>query len=871
MQKYLFHFEEGNKDMRNLLGGKGAGLAQMTSLGLNVPPGFTITTEYCNQYLAYKKHDPSFLQTVKEAVAVVEKKIGKTFGDRENPLLFSVRSGARASMPGMMDTVLNLGLNDLTVKALSGKTNNERFAYDAYRRFLNMYGNVVLGIDHHHFEEKFSEYKKSKGYTTDLEMNVEDLKALVEIYKVVVKAKLGKNFPSDPWEQLLGAIKAVFESWNNKRAITYRKINKIPDEWGTAVNVQSMVFGNRGLTSGTGVAFTRNPSTGEKGYFGEFLMNAQGEDVVAGIRTPQPIAELEKEMPKMYSELTGIFQKLEKHYQDMQDIEFTIEEGKLFILQTRGGKRTGQAAIRIAVEMVEESLIDQKTALLRVDPYSLDSILHPHLDPKANKVVLTKGLPASPGAASGKVVFTAEEAVEAHKNGEKVILVRHETSPEDIAGMHSAQGILTSTGGMTSHAAVVARGMGKCCISGASDVKIHYEQEFFEVAGRSIKKGDVLTLSGSTGEVILGEVKTIPPPLDQDFETIMKWADSTRKIHIRTNAETPLDTKNARKFGAEGIGLCRTEHMFFNAERILHVREMILAENVEKRIIAIEKLLPFQKNDFKEIFELMDGYPVTIRLLDPPLHEFLPQGEEEIAQVSQELKVSPDQLKVKIRSLHEMNPMLGHRGCRLGITYPELTVMQIKAIIGAAIEVKKSGKTVIPEIMIPLVGLAAELIYLEKIIRKFADQLIAESGLDLTYKLGTMIELPRACVVADRIAETAEFFSFGTNDLTQMTFGYSRDDAGKFLGDYQELGLLKDDPFAVLDQEGVGGLMRMAVEKAKKVRPDIKLGICGEHGGDPKSIEFCISLGFDYVSCSPFRVPIARLAAAQAELRKNNL
>ena len=871
MQKYLFHFEEGNKDMRNLLGGKGAGLAQMTSLGLNVPPGFTITTEYCNQYLAYKKHDPSFLQTVKEAVAVVEKKIGKTFGDRENPLLFSVRSGARASMPGMMDTVLNLGLNDLTVKALSGKTNNERFAYDAYRRFLNMYGNVVLGIDHHHFEEKFSEYKKSKGYTTDLEMNVEDLKALVEIYKVVVKAKLGKNFPSDPWEQLLGAIKAVFESWNNKRAITYRKINKIPDEWGTAVNVQSMVFGNRGLTGGTGVAFTANPSTGEKGYFGEFLMNAQGEDVVAGIRTPQPIAELEKEMPKMYSELTGIFQKLEKHYQDMQDIEFTIEEGKLFILQTRGGKRTGQAAIRIAVEMVEESLIDQKTALLRVDPYSLDSILHPHLDPKANKVVLTKGLPASPGAASGKVVFTAEEAVEAHKNGEKVILVRHETSPEDIAGMHSAQGILTSTGGMTSHAAVVARGMGKCCISGASDVKIHYEQEFFEVAGRSIKKGDVLTLSGSTGEVILGEVKTIPPPLDQDFETIMKWADSTRKIHIRTNAETPLDTKNARKFGAEGIGLCRTEHMFFNAERILHVREMILAENVEKRIIAIEKLLPFQKNDFKEIFELMDGYPVTIRLLDPPLHEFLPQGEEEIAQVSQELKVSPDQLKVKIRSLHEMNPMLGHRGCRLGITYPELTVMQIKAIIGAAIEVKKSGKTVIPEIMIPLVGLAAELIYLEKIIRKFADQLIAESGLDLTYKLGTMIELPRACVVADRIAETAEFFSFGTNDLTQMTFGYSRDDAGKFLGDYQELGLLKDDPFAVLDQEGVGGLMRMAVEKAKKVRPDIKLGICGEHGGDPKSIEFCISLGFDYVSCSPFRVPIARLAAAQAELRKNNL
>jgi pyruvate,orthophosphate dikinase len=870
MEKYLYHFEEGNKDMKNLLGGKGANLAEMTGLGLNVPPGFTITTEYCNWYLKEQRHDASFPDQVKAAVVVVEGKIGKKFGDSFNPLLFSVRSGARASMPGMMDTVLNLGLNDVTIQGIIGQTKNERFAYDAYRRFINMYSNVVLGVDHHYFEEQFNAYKAKKGYKVDLDMTTEDLKELVVIYKSVVKEHLGHDFPSDPWDQLLGAMKAVFESWNGNRAVIYRNLNKIPHDWGTAVNVQSMVFGNMGEDSGTGVAFTRNPSTGEKHYYGEYLTNAQGEDVVAGIRTPKKIEELGQQMPAVYKELTGVFEKLEQHYKDMQDIEFTIEKGRLFILQCRIGKRTGQAAIRTAVEMVKEGMIDKDTAILRVSPASLEPMLHPNLDPKAEKKLLTKGLPASPGAAGGTVVFTADEAVDAYKNGQKVILVRHETSPEDIAGMHSAQGILTSTGGMTSHAAVVARGMGKCCVAGAGEVKIDYAKEQFQVGSQVVKKGDQITLSGSTGEVFLGEVKTVPPTLDEDFETLMGWADAVRTTKVRTNAETPFDCTNGRKYGAEGIGLCRTEHMFFSAERILHVREMILAETKEKRIAAVDKLLPYQKADFVQIFEIMDGYPVTIRLLDPPLHEFLPQEEDEIAAVAKELSVSSEAIHTKIRDLHEMNPMLGHRGCRLSISYPEITVMQVKAIIMAALEVKKSGKTVIPEIMVPLVGFAEEFEHLEKKIRKFADQLIAESGMEMEYQVGTMIEVPRACVVADKIAKTAEFFSFGTNDLTQMTLGFSRDDTGKIISEYLEKGLVKDDPFAVLDRDGVGGLIKMAVEKGRAARPGIKIGICGEHGGDPSSVEFCIEQGFDYVSCSPFRIPIARLTAAQAVLKKQS-
>ncbi|MDP3976100.1 MAG: pyruvate, phosphate dikinase [bacterium] len=868
MKKYLYAFEEGNKDMKNLLGGKGANLSEMTSLGLNVPPGFTITTEYCMNYQNGHRHVAGFMDTVKKAVKQVEKKQGKTFGDAANPLLFSVRSGARASMPGMMDTVLNLGLNDLTVQGLISQTKNERFAYDAYRRFLNMYSNVVLGVDHEHFEAKFTEYKDKKRYASDLDMTTADLQQLVVMYKKLVQERTGTKFPEDPWKQLLGAISAVFDSWNNKRAASYRRINRIPDDWGTAVNVQSMVFGNMGQDSGTGVAFTRNPSTGEKGYFGEYLMDAQGEDVVAGIRTPHPIAELAKENPKAYRELTGVFKKLERHYRDMQDIEFTIEKGRLFILQTRNGKRTGRAAIRIAVDMVKEALIDRDTAVLRVDPRSLEPMLHPDLDPKAKMKVLTKGLPASPGAACGKVVFSAEEAVHALRSNEKVILVRHETSPEDIEGMHSAVGILTSTGGMTSHAAVVARGMGKCCVSGAGEVKIKYQAGEFKVGATIVRRGDVITLSGNTGEVILGAVKTIPPQMDDYFEELLSWADKRRKIKVRTNAETPLDCRNGRIFGAEGIGLCRTEHMFFDKERILHVREMILSDTNEQRIKAIDKLLPYQKKDFKQIFEIMDGYPVTIRLLDPPLHEFVPHEEAEIKAVAEELGMSAEDVHAKIKGLHEVNPMLGHRGCRLGISYPELTIMQVKAIISAALEVQKEGKKVIPEIMVPLVSISEEFSNLEKKIRKFADEMIRGSGQKLQYQVGTMIEVPRACVVADKIAQKAEFFSFGTNDLTQMTFGFSRDDAGKFLGTYQEKGIINDDPFAVVDQEGVGALMKMAVEKGRSVRKNLKVGICGEHGGEPSSVQFCIDIGFDYVSCSPFRVPIARLTAAQAVLRK---
>jgi pyruvate,orthophosphate dikinase len=867
MDKYIYSFAEGSKELKNLLGGKGANLSEMTGLGLPVPPGFTLTSDYCIEYLKEEKHVDDFEEQIKAAVSQVEEQMGKKFGDASAPLLVSVRSGARVSMPGMMDTVLNLGLNDLTVQGLISETNNERFAYDAYRRFITMYGNVVMGLDHHHFEGKLNELKTSKGVSADTDLSAEDLKALVATLKAVVKEHSGKDFPEDPWDQLKGAIDAVFSSWNNKRAITYRNINKISHDWGTAVNIQSMVFGNMGEDSGTGVAFTRDPSTGEKVYYGEYLMNAQGEDVVAGIRTPNEIEDLNQQMPEAYKELTDIFEKLEQHYHDMQDIEFTIEKGRLFILQTRTGKRTGQAAVRIAVEMVSEGLIDQKTAVLRVDANSLEPMLHDDIDPDAEKTILTKGLPASPGAACGRIVFTAEEAVEAHANKEKVVLVRHETSPEDIAGMHSAEGILTSTGGMTSHAAVVARGMGKCCVSGAGDVKINYTDETFTVDGKTFKKGDTITLSGNTGEVIEGEVKTVPPQLGEHFETLMKWVDEARNIKVRTNAETANDCKNAIRFGAEGIGLCRTEHMFFDAQRILHVREMILSDTLEKRIAAIDKLLPYQKDDFVQIFDIMDGRPVTIRLLDPPLHEFLPQEDDEIEAVAQELNLSAGDVKEKIKGLHEVNPMLGHRGCRLAISYPEIPIMQAKAIIMAALEVKKSGKDVHPEIMVPLVAISEEFGILEKKIRKFADQLIEESGLELDYKVGTMIEIPRACLVADKIAEKAEFFSFGTNDLTQMAFGFSRDDAGKFIGLYQEKGILKNDPFAVIDQSGIGELMRMAVEKGRSVRPDIKLGICGEHGGEPSSVEFCISLGFDYVSCSPFRVPIARLAAAQSALK----
>lgn len=867
--KYLYHFEEGSRNMKDLLGGKGANLAEMTSLGLPVPPGFTISTEYCIQYLQSKQHVEDFKEQIRSAVQEVEKKMNKVFGDAQNPLLFSVRSGARVSMPGMMDTVLNLGLNDTTIQGLIENTQNERFAYDAYRRFINMYGNVVMGVSHEHFEHKFEEYKQQKGYEKDLDMTAEDLKQLVELYKETVAEQSDSTFPEDPWDQLDGAINAVFDSWNNKRAITYRNINKIAHDWGTAVNVQTMVFGNMGDTSGTGVAFTRDPSTGEKEYYGEYLLNAQGEDVVAGIRTPHKIEDLAHQMPEIYKELTDIFVKLENHYKDMQDIEFTIETGRLFLLQTRTGKRTGQAAVRIAVEMVQEGLIDQQTAVLRVDPNSLEPMLHENIDPNAEKTLLTKGLPASPGAACGRVVFTADEAVEAHKNNEKVVLVRHETSPEDIAGMHSAEGILTSTGGMTSHAAVVARGMGKCCVAGAGDIKINYQDETFSVNGQTFKKGDVITLSGNTGEVIQGEVNTIPPQMDEYFEQLMTWVDEVRKLKVRTNAETPEDCKNAIKFGAEGIGLCRTEHMFFEQERILHIREMILSDTQEQRIAAIDKLLPYQKQDFAGIFEIMEGRPVTIRLLDPPLHEFLPQEDQEIAAVAQELNMSPEQVQSTIRDLHEVNPMLGHRGCRLAISYPEIPIMQTKAIIMAALEVQKKGIDVHPEIMVPLVAISEEFDTLESKIRKFAEELIQESGQQLEYKIGTMIEIPRACVVADHIAKKAEFFSFGTNDLTQMAFGFSRDDAGKFISLYQEKGILKNDPFAVVDQAGVGGLMTMAVEKGRSVRPDLKVGICGEHGGEPSSVAFCLSQGFDYVSCSPFRVPIARLAAAQAELQKS--
>jgi pyruvate, orthophosphate dikinase len=860
---------EGKADMKNLLGGKGANLAEMCSLGLPVPPGFTITTEVCVAYYAQGKKLPAGLEAqVKDAMAQMEKKVGAKFGDATNPLLVSVRSGARASMPGMMDTVLNLGLNDVTVQAMAKKTGNERFAYDSYRRFIQMYSDVVLDVDHYHFEEMLEQKKQDNNIELDTELTADDLKDLVKQYKEKVAEELGKPFPETVQEQLWGAIMAVFNSWMNPRANTYRKLHDIPESWGTAVTVQSMVFGNMGNDCATGVAFTRNPSTGEHAYYGEFLINAQGEDVVAGIRTPQPLVEMPKVMPDVYKQLTAVFDKLEAHYRDMQDIEFTIQNNKLWMLQTRNGKRTAAAAVKIAVDMVKEKRITQKEALKRIDPLSLDQLLHPTLDPKAKKTVLAHGLPASPGAASGKVVFTAEDAESmALDHKEKVILVRIETSPEDIHGMHAAQGILTARGGMTSHAAVVARGMGKPCVSGAGELRIDYAAKTFQVMGHSIKEGDIITINGSTGEVMLGEIPTVQPKLSEDFATLMQWADEVRKLKVRTNAETPLDAETARKFGAEGIGLCRTEHMFFDSERIIAMREMIVAQNVEGRKAALAKLLPMQRGDFADLFTIMRGLPVTIRLLDPPLHEFLPHTEEDIKQVAKAAGVSVDVVRHRSHELEEQNPMLGHRGCRLGVTYPEIYEMQAQAIFEAAAQVMKEKKeTVVPEIMIPLVMMPKELELMKAIIDRVANEVMEKTKTKISYMVGTMIELPRAALRAGDIAGMAEFFSFGTNDLTQTTLGISRDDSANFIEIYKQRGIVEQDPFVTLDQSGVGELIQIAAERGRKARAGLKLGICGEHGGDPASIAFCQKVGLDYVSCSPYRVPVARLAAAQAAL-----
>ncbi len=874
MEKMVYFFgaglTEGSEEMRNLLGGKGCNLAGMAKLGLPVPPGFTITTDTCNAYYDNGSKWPAGLvDQVKENLAKLESVSGKKFGSKENPLLVSVRSGARASMPGMMDTILNLGLTSDTVKAMVKLTGNPRFAYDSYRRFIEMFADVVMEVDRQNFEHAMDELKHKKGAKLDTELDAADMEELTGLYKAIYKKHLGTEFPEDPWVQLEGAINAVFRSWNNQRAITYRKLNQIPDEWGTAVNVQSMVFGNTGDDSGTGVAFTRNPSTGENKFYGEYLMNAQGEDVVAGIRTPHPIADLERDMPDVYAQLVAIYKKLEGHYKDMQDIEFTIENRKLFMLQTRSGKRTGAAAVKIAVDMVTEGLIDEKTAVLRVSPSSLDQLLHPMIDPKAKVDAVAKGLPASPGAAVGRVVFNAEDAVEWREKGEKVILVRTETSPEDISGMHAAQGILTARGGMTSHAAVVARGMGKCCVAGCGDVIVNEKAKAFTVNGHTVKEGDWVTINGSTGQLMLGQVKLVSPELSGDFGILMGWADKFRALKVRTNADTPKDAAQARQFGAEGIGLTRTEHMFFAEDRIKAVREMILADNVEERKAALAKVQPFQKEDFVGIFEAMESLPVTIRLLDPPLHEFLPQPDmhKQIEELAHELGVSKQKIVDRIESLHELNPMLGFRGCRLGVVYPEIFDMQITAIFEAACELKKKGVNVIPEVMFPLVGTTTEMKMLKDAAVKLADKIIAKYGVKLEYMMGTMIEIPRAAVIADLIAKDAEFFSFGTNDLTQMTFGYSRDDAGKFLPVYVDKKVLKADPFQTVDTEGVGKLVEMAVKLGRSTRHDLKCGVCGEHGGDPDSVEFFHAVGLNYVSCSPFRVPIARLAAAHANLK----
>jgi len=886
MAKWVYSFgdgsSEGRADMRNLLGGKGANLAEMSNIGLPVPPGFTVTTEVCTYYYANGKSYPPELKTeVEAAISRIEAAMGMKFGDKANPLLVSVRSGARVSMPGMMDTVLNLGLNDETAAGLAKASGDARFAYDSYRRFIQMYSNVVLDVDHHLFEEELEVAKEAKGVVLDTELDADDLKALIDTYKKVVKRELARDFPQDTDEQLWGAVGAVFSSWQTPRAVTYRRLHTIPEEWGTAVNVQAMVFGNMGNDCATGVAFTRDPSTGENIFYGEYLVNAQGEDVVAGIRTPQHLTikgkqahqsnlpAMEEVMPEVFTQLAEVRLILERHYKDMQDIEFTVQKSKLFMLQTRNGKRTSQAALKIAVDMVEEGLIDSKTAVLRVEPQSLDQLLHPRLDPKAVKNVIAKGLPASPGAASGIVVFTADEAETRAGEGQEVILVRIETSPEDIHGMHAAQGILTARGGMTSHAAVVARGMGRPCVAGAGEVAIDYAKRKFTVGGVEVKEGERITIDGGTGEVMLGAVPTVQPGLSGDFARIMEWADAARRLKVRANAETPEDARTARKFGAQGIGLCRTEHMFFDADRILAVREMILGETEEARRAALKKILPMQRDDFVELFKIMQGLPVTIRLLDPPLHEFLPREEAEFADLAKSLGVSEEKLRRRAAQLHEFNPMLGHRGCRLLVTYPEICEMQARAIFEAAVIAKQeTGEAVLCEVMIPLVGMKKELDLLKAVVDKIAAQVAKEKGVEIPYTVGTMIELPRAALRAGEIAESAEFFSFGTNDLTQTTFGLSRDDAASFLQDYQRKHIIEADPFATLDQEGVGELILIAKERGRKTRPDIKLGICGEHGGDPASVVFCHKAGLDYVSCSPFRVPIARLAAAQAAIRE---
>jgi len=879
VNKMVYFFGEGKADggaeLKDLLGGKGANLAEMTNLGLPVPPGFTISTEVCTWYYSSEDHSypPGLEDEVKRSIARMEKILGKGFGDAENPLLVSVRSGARVSMPGMMDTVLNLGLNDETVQALARATSNPRFANDSYRRFIQMFGNVVLGIDGAFFEDALEALKEKKGAKLDTDLDASDLSRLIETYKEIIRREHGADFPQDPWQQLWDAITAVFSSWNNDRAVAYRAMHGYPDEWGTAVNVQAMVFGNMGEDCATGVAFTRDPSTGENYFYGEYLLNAQGEDVVAGVRTPHHLGKregeegsLEETMPEVYRQLLEIVEKLEKHYRDMLDIEFTIEHGTLWMLQVRAGKRTGAAAVRIAVEMVQERLIDERTAVKRVTPDQLDQLLHPMLDPSASYTVIAKGLPASPGAASGAIVFTAQEAVDAAVKEEKVILVRKETSPEDILGMAAAQAILTQRGGMTSHAAVVARGMGKCCVAGCGDLSLDEEAGTMTVHGKTYRRGDVITLNGTTGEVIEGEVGTLPPKFDDNFRTLMSWADEFRRLKVRTNADTPEDSRLAREFGAQGIGLCRTEHMFFGEGRIQAVREMIVAQNEEQRRRALDKLLPFQMEDFQGIFRAMDGLPVTIRLLDPPLHEFLPQKMEEIDHLADELDVPRDEMRRIVDSLHEFNPMLGHRGCRLGISYPEIYLMQVEAIVRAALKVAKEGVRPVPEIMIPLVGVDEELRILREQVVAKADQIIADNGGDLPYLVGTMIEIPRAALTADAVARHADFFSFGTNDLTQMTFGFSRDDAGSFLPEYVAQRILPKEPFQSLDQEGVGQLVRMASEKGRSVKPELHLGVCGEHGGDPESVGFFHRVGLDYVSCSPYRVPVARLAAAQAAL-----
>jgi pyruvate,orthophosphate dikinase len=871
---------EGSAAMKNMLGGKGANLADMCALGLPVPPGFTITTDVCVAYFAEGNQFPDALAAqVAAGVKEIEAAVGRAFGDAKNPLLVSVRSGARASMPGMMDTILNLGLNDATVEGLAAKTGNPRFAYDSYRRFIQMYSDVVLGVDHAVFEDLLDLMKNEREFSQDTDLTAEDLKELVAQYKERVEIELKHPFPQDAQEQLWGAIRAVFDSWMNPRAKTYRNLHGIPASWGTAVNVQSMVFGNMGEDCATGVAFTRNPSTGEKLFYGEFLVNAQGEDVVAGIRTPQPLTiqgkrdggdlpSMEEVMPDVFGDLVTIYQKLEAHYRDMQDIEFTVENRKLWMLQTRNGKRTAKASLKIAVDMVAEKLITKEEALLRIDPLSLDQLLHPTLDPKAKKQVIARGLPASPGAASGKVVFTAEDAEHAAGMKEKVILVRIETSPEDIHGMHAAQGILTARGGMTSHAAVVARGMGKPCVSGAGELRINYARKEFAAGSLTVREGEIITLNGSTGEVMLGEVATVEPNLSGDFSTVMEWADAVRTMKVRANAETPLDAKTARGFGAEGIGLCRTEHMFFDAERIVAVREMIVAETKKAREAALAKLLPMQRKDFAEIFRIMDGLPVTIRLLDPPLHEFLPHSDEEMQEVADASHIPLDAVKYRAAQLHEANPMLGHRGCRLGITYPEIYAMQARAMFEAAAEVQKEGKKVLPEIMIPLVMTRKELQLMKAVIDQAATEVAKATGVSIAYQVGTMIELPRACLRAGEIAEFAEFFSFGTNDLTQTTLGISRDDAASFIEQYKKQNVIEQDPFVTLDQDGVGELIQFAADRGRATRANLKLGICGEHGGDPASIGFCQKVGLSYVSCSPYRVPIARLAAAQAAIKE---